>query len=69
MSILGAGSVFGSIATGFVTNYLSPRLCLTLLYLIRAILFVIFIFIPISLTTVMIFSCLFGVSIIINVEQ
>ncbi|KAG2201187.1 hypothetical protein INT47_012998 [Mucor saturninus] len=60
MSILGAGSVIGSIATGFITNYLSPRLCLTLLYLIRAILFIIFIFIPISMTTVMIFSCLFG---------
>ncbi|KAI9249834.1 major facilitator superfamily domain-containing protein [Helicostylum pulchrum] len=60
MSILGAGSMIGSIATGYITNYVSPRLCLTVLYLARAILFVIFIFIPVSLTTVMVFSCLFG---------
>lgn len=63
MSILGAGSMIGSIATGYITNYISPRICLTVLYLSRAILFVIFIFIPVSLTTVMVFSCLFGVSI------
>lgn len=62
MSILGAGSMIGSIATGYITNYISPRLCLTFLFLMRAILFVIFIFIPTSITTVMIFSALFGVS-------
>lgn len=62
MSILGAGSMIGSIATGYITNYITPRLCLTILYLVRAILIVIFIFIPISITTVMIFSGLFGVS-------
>lgn len=52
----------GSIATGYITNYISPRICLTILYLLRAILFVIFVFVPISLATVMVFSCLFGVS-------
>lgn len=32
------------------------------IYLLRAILMIIFVFIPISITTVIVFSCLFGVS-------
>ena len=54
--------MIGSIATGYIINYVTPRMCLTVLYFGRAILFIIFIFIPISLATVMVFTCLFGVS-------
>lgn len=60
LSIFGAGSVLGSIATGYITNYISPRICLTILYFGRAILFIIFIFIPISTATIMVFTCIFG---------
>jgi predicted MFS family arabinose efflux permease len=62
MSILGAGSMIGSMACGYITSYISARIALTLLYLIRVILIAIFVFVPISLSTVLAFSVIFGVS-------
>jgi predicted MFS family arabinose efflux permease len=62
MSILGAGSMIGSMACGYITSYISARITLILLYLIRVILIAVFVFVPISLSTVLGFSVFFGVS-------
>ncbi|KAL9543208.1 hypothetical protein MBANPS3_008219 [Mucor bainieri] len=59
-SIAGAGSMIGSIGAGFITGFISPRITLTFVYLLRAILIAIFVFIPTTETTAIIFSCLFG---------
>ncbi|KAF1801783.1 major facilitator superfamily domain-containing protein [Mucor lusitanicus] len=60
ISILGAGSMIGSMGAGFITAFISPRITLTFVYLLRAILIAIFVFIPTTETTAIIFSCLFG---------
>ncbi|CAO3656278.1 unnamed protein product [Mucor fragilis] len=60
ISILGAGSMIGSIGAGYITAFISPRITLTFVYLLRAILIAIFVFIPTTETTAIIFSCLFG---------
>ncbi|KAI8642733.1 major facilitator superfamily domain-containing protein [Parasitella parasitica] len=60
ISILGAGSMIGSISAGYITSYISPRITLTFVYLLRAILIAIFVFLPTTTTTAIVFSCLFG---------
>jgi predicted MFS family arabinose efflux permease len=59
--------MIGSMGVGYLANYISPRTALMGIYLLRAILMIIFVFIPISITTVIVFSCLFGVSKILKV--
>ncbi|EPB81135.1 hypothetical protein HMPREF1544_12157 [Mucor circinelloides 1006PhL] len=60
ISILGAGSMIGSIGAGFITGFISPRITLTFVYLLRAVLIAVFVFVPTTETTAIIFSCLFG---------
>ncbi|KAI8985275.1 major facilitator superfamily domain-containing protein, partial [Pilobolus umbonatus] len=62
MSILGLGSMIGSMSTGFITKYISPRNTLVGIYFMRAVMIVIFVFIPISIGSVIAFSIVFGVS-------
>lgn len=54
--------MIGSIGAGFITGFISPRITLTFVYLLRAVLIAIFVFVPTTETTAIIFSCLFGVS-------
>lgn len=60
ISIIGLCSMFGTILSGYLSSFISPRLILMGIYGLRAILIVIVTFIPISVTTVMIFSVFFG---------
>jgi predicted MFS family arabinose efflux permease len=54
--------MLGTILTGYLSSFISPRLVLIGIYGLRAVLIVIVTFIPMSVTTVMIFSVFFGVS-------
>lgn len=61
MSIWGFGSMLGSFSAGFVTKWVSPRIALMFIYFTRGILIVIFVFVPISIPTVVVFTAIFGV--------
>lgn len=54
--------MFGTILSGYLSSFISPRLVLMGIYGLRGVLIVIVVFIPTSVTTVMIFSVFFGVS-------
>ncbi|KAI7888338.1 major facilitator superfamily domain-containing protein [Mucor mucedo] len=60
ISILGLGSMVGTISTGYLSTIFLPKYVLMGIYGLRAILIVIIVFIPISVTTVMVFSVFFG---------
>lgn len=54
--------MFGTIGTGYLSTIFLPKYVLMAIYGLRAILIVIVVFIPTSVTTVIIFSVFFGVS-------
>ncbi|EIE78593.1 hypothetical protein RO3G_03297 [Rhizopus delemar RA 99-880] len=60
ISILGLGSMVGTIFTGYLSAIIQPRFVLMGIYLLRAILIIIILFIPASITTTLVFSILFG---------
>ncbi|CAO3655816.1 unnamed protein product [Mucor fragilis] len=60
ISILGLCSMFGTIFTGYLASIVSPRLVLMGIYGLRAVFLIIVVFIPISVTTVVVFSVFFG---------
>lgn len=62
ISILGLGSMIGTIGTGYLCTIIKPKYVLMGIYGLRAVLIVIVVFIPMSVTTVIIFSVFFGVS-------
>ena len=59
--------MLGTILTGYLSTIISPRIVLMGIYGLRAVLIVIVVFIPISVTTVMIFSVFFGVNLLFNI--
>lgn len=54
--------MFGTMGTGYLSTIIRPKHVLMGIYGLRAILIIIVVFIPMSVTTVMIFSVFFGVS-------
>ncbi|KAL0143150.1 major facilitator superfamily domain-containing protein [Mucor lusitanicus] len=60
ISILGLCSMIGTIFTGYLASIVSPRLVLMGIYGLRAVFLIIVVFIPISVTTVIVFSIFFG---------
>ncbi|KAH8556930.1 major facilitator superfamily domain-containing protein [Umbelopsis sp. PMI_123] len=60
VSILGFGSCVGTVAMGWLCTKFRPKYLLTCLYFGRAIILAIFIWVPISLTTIFVFSVIFG---------
>ncbi|KAI8970084.1 major facilitator superfamily domain-containing protein [Mycotypha africana] len=60
ISILGFCSMVGTIITGYLSSIVSPRYVLMGIYSLRAVFLIIIVFIPISVTTVVIFSVFFG---------
>jgi hypothetical protein len=51
----------GTMLTGYLVTFIPPKFVLMAIYGLRAVLIVIVVFIPMSITTVMIFSVFFGV--------
>ncbi|CEP15744.1 hypothetical protein [Parasitella parasitica] len=60
ISILGLCSTAGTILSGYLSSLISPRFVLMGIYGLRAVLMIIVVFIPISVTTVLVFSVFFG---------
>ncbi|CAO3660828.1 unnamed protein product [Umbelopsis vinacea] len=60
VSILGFGSCIGTITMGWLCTKFRSKHLLTALYLLRAVMLAIFFWVPISLTTIFVFSVLFG---------
>lgn len=54
--------MIGTMATGYLATIIKPKYVLMGIYSLRAVLIVIVVFIPTSITTVIIFSVFFGVS-------
>lgn len=53
--------MFGTIITGYLSTFISPRYILMGIYGLRGVFIVIVVFLPLSITTVMVFSVFFGV--------
>ncbi|CAO3696222.1 unnamed protein product [Umbelopsis ramanniana] len=64
VSILGFGSCIGTVTMGWLCTKFRPKYLLTILYFGRAIILAIFIWVPVSLTTIFVFSVVFGVSLL-----
>ncbi|KAI8079016.1 major facilitator superfamily domain-containing protein [Gilbertella persicaria] len=62
LSIIGLCSMFGATLAGYLASIFKPKYILMVIYTLRAILMIIVVFIPISVTTVVTFSVFFGVS-------
>ncbi|CAO3611114.1 unnamed protein product [Cunninghamella echinulata] len=60
LSIIGLGSVLGSILTGILCTKFKPKYVLAAIYSGRVVLMCIFCFVPLSLTTVFVFCSLIG---------
>lgn len=60
ISIIGLGSMIGTIIAGYLSSIIEPRFVLMGIFFVRAILIIIIVFIPNSVTTTVIFSVLFG---------
>ncbi|KAK4513483.1 uncharacterized protein ATC70_005484 [Mucor velutinosus] len=60
ISIIGLCSMLGTILTGYLASIISPRLVLMGIYGLRAVFLIIVIFVPISVTTVVVFAVFFG---------
>ncbi|KAI8082385.1 major facilitator superfamily domain-containing protein [Thamnidium elegans] len=60
ISIMGLGSMFGTIGTGYLVTFIKPKYVLMGIYGLRTVLLVIITFIPLSVTTVIVFSVFFG---------
>ena len=61
--------MFGTILSGYLSTIISPRIVLMGIYGLRAVLIIIVVFIPISVTTVMIFSVFFGVDLLFSIMK
>lgn len=53
--------MFGTIFTGYLATIMSPRWILIGIYGLRGVFIVIVVFLPLTITTVMVFSVFFGV--------
>ncbi|ORX58137.1 MFS general substrate transporter [Hesseltinella vesiculosa] len=60
ISILGIGSVVGTISTGIACNYIKPKYILTFIYTARAVMIAIFYFVELSMATIIVFAIIFG---------
>ncbi|KAG0757421.1 hypothetical protein G6F57_010832 [Rhizopus arrhizus] len=60
ISIIGLGSMIGTIIAGYLSSIIEPRFVLMGIFFVRAILIIIMVFIPLSVTTTVVFSVLFG---------
>ncbi|CAO3618261.1 unnamed protein product [Cunninghamella blakesleeana] len=60
ISVIGLGSMFGTIGTGILCTKFKPKYVLACLYASRAVLMCIFYWVPLTLTTVFVFSVLIG---------
>ncbi|KAJ2955130.1 hypothetical protein NQZ79_g8827 [Umbelopsis isabellina] len=61
VSILGFGSCFGTAVMGWLCSKYRPKYLLSCLYWSRAVMLAIFFWVPLSLTTIFVFSVIFGV--------
>ncbi|KAG2171413.1 hypothetical protein INT43_009074 [Umbelopsis isabellina] len=61
VSILGFGSCFGTAVMGWLCSKYRPKYLLTGLYWCRALMLAIFFWVPLSMTTIYVFSVIFGV--------
>lgn len=60
LTTIGITNIFGTYCCGLFGGWYSKRVVLSLLYLARALVFLLFIVLPVSQTTVLIFSVLIG---------
>lgn len=60
ISIIGLGSTFGTILAGYLCTVVQPRFVLMSIYLLRAVLIVILMFLPTTVASAVVFSVLFG---------
>ncbi|ORE03527.1 MFS general substrate transporter [Rhizopus microsporus var. microsporus] len=60
ISIIGLGSTFGTILAGYLCTVVQPRFVLMSIYLLRAVLIVILLFLPTTVASTVVFSVLFG---------
>ena len=61
LALIGLFNVFGTILFGFLGDRLSKKNLLTLLYTLRGLLFFVFIFLPKTELTVLLFACILGI--------
>ena len=61
LALIGIFNVIGTIYFGYLGDRLSKKNLLTLLYSLRALLFLVFIFLPKTELTVLIFACILGI--------
>ncbi|KAI8581271.1 hypothetical protein K450DRAFT_233937 [Umbelopsis ramanniana AG] len=60
VSVLGFGSCVGTVTMGWLCTKFRPKYLLTCLYFGRVVIMAIFIWVPVSLTTIFVFSAIFG---------
>ncbi|OBZ82401.1 40S ribosomal protein S27-2 [Choanephora cucurbitarum] len=60
ISIFGLCSSIGTMLSGYLSSLIQPKYILMAIFAIRAVLMVILIFLPVSITTVIVFSVFFG---------
>ncbi|KAI8330585.1 major facilitator superfamily domain-containing protein [Chlamydoabsidia padenii] len=60
ISVIGLGSMFGTISVGYICTRVKPKYVLTAIYLGRAIILCVFFWVPTSIATVFTFSVIFG---------
>ena len=61
ISLIGFFNIFGSLASGFIGQYYSKRILLALIYFARSIAFTVFLLVPATPTTIVIFSIVIGI--------
>lgn len=61
ISLIGFFNIFGSLASGFIGQYYSKRILLSLIYFARSIAFTVFLLVPATPTTIVIFSVVIGI--------
>ena len=61
ISLIGLFNIFGSLASGFIGQYYSKRILLALIYFARSIAFTVFLLVPATPTTIVIFSVVIGI--------
>ncbi len=61
ISLIGFFNIFGSLASGFIGQYYSKSILLALIYFARSIAFTVFLLVPATPTTIVIFSIVIGI--------
>ncbi|VUD67358.1 putative MFS-type transporter YhjX [Thalassocella blandensis] len=60
IAMIGLFNIAGALVSGFLSGYLSKKIILVFIYFVRGILTIALLLLPLSLTSVIIFSCLTG---------